>query len=130
MAKKVEKRKYAKRPLMRGFEGSGMAGKNTATTGIAFHGASRLLSVAIDSFNIELKDKVGFLGDRASKGAFRKALEVWRKPLRKSGDDPFGKEHSEDISKKELDATLMGDDSEASVPVHKPSRISRRDLPT
>ena len=45
------------------------------TTGIARHGAGRLPSVEIDSFNIELKDDDGFLGDRASKGAFREILE-------------------------------------------------------
>ena len=43
-------------------------------------------SVEVDSFNIELKDEEGFLGDRASKGAFRDILDRWRKPLRKSGD--------------------------------------------
>jgi hypothetical protein len=68
---------------------------DTTTTGIAAHGASRLPSVEIDSFNIELKDEEGFLGDRASKGAFRNILEKWRKPLRKTGEDPFGKEPSE-----------------------------------
>jgi hypothetical protein len=47
--------------------------------------------VEIDSFNLELKDEEGFLGDQASKSAFRDVLEKWRKPLRKSGDDPFGK---------------------------------------
>ena len=36
------------------------------TTGIARHGAARLPSVDVDSFNIELKDDDGFLGDRAS----------------------------------------------------------------
>ena len=50
------------------------------TTGIAGHGASRLPSVDVDSFNIELKDEDGFLGDRASKTAFRKILDGWRKP--------------------------------------------------
>ena len=35
------------------------------TTGIASHGAGRLPSVDIDSFNIELKDDEGFL-DRKS----------------------------------------------------------------
>jgi hypothetical protein len=63
----------------------------TTTTGIAAQGASRLPSVEIDSFNIELKDDEGFLGDRASKGAFWDILEKWRKPLRKTGEDPFGK---------------------------------------
>ncbi len=45
-----------------------MADDTGLTTGIAHHGAARLPSVDIDSFNIELKDDEGFLGDRASKG--------------------------------------------------------------
>ena len=88
------------------------------TTGIAQHGASRLPSVEVDSFNIEIKDDEGFLGDRASKGAFREILEEWRKPLRKSGEDPFGDEPSDKISKKALDAVLSGDDAEAAAVVH------------
>lgn len=88
------------------------------TTGIAQHGAGRLPSVDVDSFNIEIKDDDGFLGDRASKGAFREILEEWRKPLRKSGEDPFGDEPSDKISKKALDAVLIGDDTEATAVVH------------
>lgn len=88
------------------------------TTGIAQHGASRLPSVDVDSFNIEIKDDEGFLGDRASKGAFREILEEWRKPLRKTGEDPFGDEPSDKISKKALDAVLVGDDTEATAVVH------------
>ena len=88
------------------------------TTGIAHHGAERLPSVDVDSFNIEIKDEDGFLGDRASKGAFREILDRWRKPLRKTGEDPFGKEPSESISKKTLDDILIGDDVEASAVVH------------
>lgn len=95
-----------------------MAEDVISTTGIAGHGASRLPSVDVDSFNIELKDEEGFLGDRASKGAFRKILDGWRKPLRKSGADPFGEEPSDQISKKTLDAMLVGDDVEASAVVH------------
>jgi predicted NBD/HSP70 family sugar kinase len=95
-----------------------MADEAITTTGIAAHGASRLPSVEIDDFNVELKDAEGFLGDRASKGAFRDILERWRKPLRKSGEDPFGKERSENITKKALDAILIGDDPEASAVVH------------
>src|SRR5438270_9371998 len=95
-----------------------MADEKITTTGIAAHGASRLPSVEIDSFNVELKDEEGFLGDRASKGAFRAILEKWRKPLRRSGEDPFGKEPSENISKKVLDTILVGDDTEASAVVH------------
>ncbi|MCP4617079.1 MAG: ROK family protein [Bradyrhizobium sp.] len=95
-----------------------MAEDLITTTGIAGHGASRLPSVDVDSFNIELKDEDGFLGDRASKAAFRKILDGWRKPLRKSGEDPFGDEPSENISKKVLDAILVGEDAEASAVVH------------
>src|SRR5258708_1757497 len=95
-----------------------MADETLNTTGIAAHGASRLPSVDVTSFNIELKDEKGFLGDRASRGAFRDILERWRKPLRKSGEDPFGKEPSENISKKTLDAVLVGDDAKAAALVH------------
>src|SRR6201994_2933567 len=92
--------------------------EDVITTGIAAHGAARLPSVEIDSFNIELKDEEGFLGDRASKGAFRKIFDRWRKPLRKTGKDPFGDEPSDEISKKTLDEILVGDDTEASAVVH------------
>ncbi|WP_426438745.1 ROK family protein [Bradyrhizobium genosp. P] len=95
-----------------------MADDTVSTTGIAQHGGARLPSVDIDSFNIELKDDEGFIGDRASKGAFREILERWRKPLRKSGKDPFGDEPSEKISKKTLDEILVSDDTEASAVVH------------
>jgi predicted NBD/HSP70 family sugar kinase len=95
-----------------------MAEDLITTTGIAGHGASRLPSVDVDSFNLELKDEDGFLGDRASKGAFRKIFDRWRKPLRKTGEDPFGDEPSDKISKKVLDEILIGDDVEASAIVH------------
>jgi predicted NBD/HSP70 family sugar kinase len=89
-----------------------------ATAGIGKHGADRLPAVDIDSYNIELKDENGFLGDRASKGAFQDILESWRKPLRKAGDDPFGNKSSEDLSKTELDKILVGDDIGAAAVIH------------
>src|SRR6266702_5624455 len=95
-----------------------MAEDIVTTTGIARHGGTRLPSVDVDSFNLELKDDDGFLGDRASKGAFREIFEHWRKLLRKSGQDPFGDEPSETINKKTLDAVLVGDDIHASALVH------------
>jgi hypothetical protein len=95
-----------------------MAEDIVSTTGIARHGASRLPSVEVDSFNIELKDDDGFLGDRASKGAFRKILDALRKPLKKNGDDPLGKKSSDDIAKSELDEVLLGDDVAAAALVH------------
>jgi predicted NBD/HSP70 family sugar kinase len=90
-----------------------MADTSTTAPTIATHGASRLPMVDVDSYNVELKDDEGFLGDRASKGAFRAIIENWRKPLRKAGKDPFGDEASEDISKKTLDSLLVEGDPEA-----------------
>src|SRR3954470_20131938 len=89
-----------------------------STTGIVHHGAGRLPSVEVDSFNLELKDDDGFLGDRASKGAFRKILDTLRKPLKKAGDDPLGSKSAEAIGKSALDEALMGDDIHAAALVH------------
>ena len=88
------------------------------TTGIARHGATRLPSVDVDSFNIELKDDDGFLGDRASKGAFRKILDTLRKPLKKNGEDPLGKNPPRTSARATLDEALVGDDIGAAALVH------------
>ena len=86
-----------------------MAEEILTTSRIARHGATRLPSVDVDSLNIELKDDDGFLGDRASKGAFRKILDGLRKPLKKNGDDPLGSKSTGAIPKSVLDEKLMGD---------------------
>jgi predicted NBD/HSP70 family sugar kinase len=90
-----------------------MSDQTTAPPALAAHGSPHLPSVEVDSYNIETKDEDGFLGDRASKGAFRDLLEKWRKPLRKAGEDPFGDEPSDDISKKKLDTLLAEGESDA-----------------
>ena len=92
--------------------------EDLASAQIGRHGEVRLPSVEVDSYNIELKDDDGFLGDRANRGAFQAMLDAWRKPLRKAGDDPFGNTSSENISKKELDKILVGDDVEAAAILH------------
>jgi predicted NBD/HSP70 family sugar kinase len=89
-----------------------MTGKTTTPALIA-HGASRLPSVDVESYNVELEDKEGFIGDRASQTAFRKLLGEWRKALRKNGEDPFGDKASRDIPKRQLDAALADGDAEA-----------------
>src|ERR1700709_2397206 len=95
-----------------------MADQKITTTGIAAHGASRLPSVEIDTFNIELKDDEGIKVDRTSKRAFRDILEKWRKPLRKSREDPFGKEPTENISEEVMADRLFGDDADSGAVVH------------
>jgi hypothetical protein len=95
-----------------------MAEDTPTTAAIGRHGAIRLPSVDVDNYNIELKDDDGFLGDRASKGAFQKILDSWRKPLKKGGEDPFGKKSTDEISKSTLDEILTGDDVAAAAVVH------------
>ena len=85
----------------------------TTLPAVAAHGAMRLPSVDLDSYNVELKDDEGFLGDRASKGAFRKLIENWRSALRRLGTDPLGEDASEELTKKKLDDLLARGDPEA-----------------
>jgi hypothetical protein len=80
---------------------------------LSAHGSALLPAVEVESYNVALKDDEGFVGDRASKGAFREFLEQWRKPLRKIGLDPFGDEPSKALPKKQLDDVLVGGDHEA-----------------
>ena len=77
------------------------------------HGAEDLPSVTVDDYNNELRDKDGFIGDKASKSAFQAKLDEARKAIRKGGDDPLGKKPTSDLSKKDIDALMKGDDKEA-----------------
>src|ERR1043165_150686 len=80
---------------------------------IGKHGAKVLPAVEVDSYNLELKDDEGFLGDRASRQAFHDILENWRKPLRKLGEDPFGEKASDELSRTKLDVVLKEGEVEA-----------------
>jgi len=95
-----------------------MAEDTAPTTAIAQHGAIRLPMVDVDSFNIELKDEDGFLGDRASKGAFRAMLDTLRGTLRQGGPDPLGGKATAAIAKTTLDEVLVGPDIAAAALVH------------
>ncbi|OAP36401.1 glucokinase [Sinorhizobium glycinis] len=77
------------------------------------HGADDLPSVRVDDYNMGLREGGGFLGDRANKFAFQEKLDAWRKRVRKGGEDPLGKKSTGDLSKKQIDALLKGDDKEA-----------------
>lgn len=85
-----------------------------STVALGKHGAALLPAVEVDSYNVEVKDDEGFLGDRASRKAFHDIIENWRKPLRKAGADPFGDVPSQDLSRPKLDDILKeGKDLEA-----------------
>jgi hypothetical protein len=87
--------------------------KTEVLPAVAAHGARRLPSVDVDSYNVELKDDEGFLGDRASKAAFRNMIDNWRSAMRKADADPIGTEPSEELSKKKIDELLTRGNSEA-----------------
>ena len=77
------------------------------------HGAAVLPSVTIDSYNLEVEDDDGFLGDKANRNAFWQILDKWREPLRDVGEDPLGKRPSEEIGKRKLAALLAEGEPEA-----------------
>ena len=67
----------------------------------------------IDTYNAELRDEAGFIGDRASGRAFRAILDDVRERTSQGDDDPVGDVPSKDISKKKLDRLLLDGDPEA-----------------
>lgn len=85
---------------------------------IIAHGGRVLPGVHVDTYNEELKDGEGFVGDHASKGAFRKILDDWRTRISENGEDPFGDTPTEEIPKSKLDDYLTGSDPMAAGVVH------------
>ena len=76
-----------------------MAKKSEQST-LPTHGSSTLPGVEVDSYNLEVEDDDGFVGDKASKGAFREMVKKSGAPLRDLGEDPLGETPSEEISEK------------------------------
>lgn len=80
---------------------------------VAGHGSSTLPAVVIDSYNEELRDSEGFVGDRASARAFRAILADERDRAAAGDVDPIGEVPSGEISKKKLDKVIAEGDPEA-----------------
>jgi hypothetical protein len=70
------------------------------------NGAAILPCVTVDSYNLEIEDDDGFVGDKATKGAFSDLLDKWRQPLKEMGQDPLGSKPSDEISNKKPAALL------------------------
>ena len=85
--------------------------KDEQQTQLPTHGAAVLPSVKVDSYNLEVEDEEGFLGDKANRDAFWEILDKWRKPLQ--DQDPLGDKPSEEIGKKKLAALLTDGEPEA-----------------
>ncbi len=83
----------------------------TNSTPLAGHGSAQLASVLVDTYNAELRDTEGFIGDRASKRAFQAIVDDWRERLRKVGEDPLGETPTDEIGKKKLDKLLVDGDA-------------------
>jgi predicted NBD/HSP70 family sugar kinase len=82
------------------------------------HGARKLTGVTVETYNADLRDAEGFIGDRASKRAFVALVEDWRERLRQVGADPLGETPTFELKKKKLDKMLMEGDPEAAGLIH------------
>ena len=82
------------------------------------HGGRVLPAVTVDTYNEELRDEEGFVGDRASRRAFHAILADWRDRLKERGEDPFGDVPMEEISKSKLDKLLSSGDPVSAGLVH------------
>ncbi len=82
------------------------------------HGEKQHAIVHIDTYNAELKDGDGFLGDCASNAAFRSILDSWRERIGEVGEDPLGDQATVELSKKKLDKILVEGDVEAAGMIH------------
>jgi predicted NBD/HSP70 family sugar kinase len=93
-------------------------------------GALVLPAVTVDTYNEELRDENGFVGDRASGRAFRAILEDWRERMRAMGEDPLGDTPTLEISKSKLDKALASGDPLAAGIVHSAVEEFARELAT
>ena len=74
------------------------------------HGELTLPAVTIESYSLEVRDSEtgGFYGDRASRAAFGKMLDLWRGLFAEMNDghDVFGNKSTAEIGKRRLDELL------------------------
>jgi predicted NBD/HSP70 family sugar kinase len=82
------------------------------------HGAEELPAVILKSYNLEIRDEEGFIGDRASGRAFRALLDEVRAQVSEVTKDPLGKKPSREISKKQLDKIMANGDTVAAGMIH------------
>ena len=73
----------------------------------------------VNTYNADLRDFEGFLGDRASRRALMALVEDWRERLRQLGqDDPLGETPTVEFRKKKLDRVLLEREPEAAGLLH------------
>ncbi|MHC1551639.1 ROK family protein [Phyllobacterium sp. K27] len=74
------------------------------------HGARILSSVQVDSYNLRISDKDGFIGDNANKAAFLEKVAHWRKQIDGHTAEKHLHKASSDISKTGIEKILEGED--------------------
>lgn len=95
------------------------------------HGSRVLPAVTVDTYNEELRDEEGFVGDRASGRAFRAIPDDWRERVVDAlGEDPFGETPTVEIPKSRLDKVLAGGDTMVAGLVHTAVEEFARELAT
>lgn len=116
----MPKEKSAAKPKATGKAKSASDAAPSPTNVVPAHGAEDLPSVHVDSYNLELQDQEGFIGDRASNRAFRAILDEWRDHLSEiaGGEDPLEGTPTDELSKKKIDKLLESDDVEARGLIH------------
>src|SRR5260221_1054929 len=87
--------------------------KAETAEGFIAHGAAALPAVRVETYNAELREGDGCVGDRASKRAFAEILTDWRERLARLGEDPFGDTPTAEITKKKLEKVLQSGDAAA-----------------
>ncbi|MBN9471480.1 MAG: ROK family protein [Bosea sp.] len=89
------------------------------------HGAQELPSVTVTSYNLEIRDGDGFIGDKASRGAFMDHLAELRGHLAENGEDPLGDADAAP-SKSELDELISkGEAREAALVLSAVERFAQ-----
>lgn len=94
------------------------------------HAELSLPSVIVDTYNEELRDEDGFVGDRASGRAFTAILDDWRERIAQHGEDPLGDKDSREISRNQLDKLLASGDPVAAGLIHSTVEEFAQELAT
>jgi predicted NBD/HSP70 family sugar kinase len=75
-----------------------------------FHGSAKLPAVYVESYNVELRERRRFVGDRANKRALIRQVEKWRKLAEERGERSLEDLTKQKLTKKKLERALESDE--------------------
>lgn len=82
------------------------------------HGADELPCVRVESYNLEIRDGKGYIGDRASGRAFRALLDKVQDEAGDMAEDALGDVRAAELKKKEWDRLLTEGDADQAAIIH------------